>query len=131
VAESGTTDEVKIDNGLELGVVEAFQPALLMPENAERESVLPGLAYDRVYVTVLVLVDVDVVVNSGPTKVYSVDVYVGKVTYSTESVVDSSVARPVEAGGVTKIEVVFVTSDALPGGETPLIQWVLPAGSTV
>jgi hypothetical protein len=102
-----------------------------MPENAERESVLPGLAYDRVYVTVLVLVDVDVVVNSGPTKVYSVDVYVGKVTYSTESVVDSSVARPVEAGGVIKIEVVFVTRDALPGGETPLIQWVLPAGSTV
>jgi hypothetical protein len=122
VAELGTTDEVKIDDGLELGVVEAFQPALLMPRKAERESVLLGLAYDRVYVTVLVLVDVDVVVASGPTKVYSVDVYVGKVMYSTESVVNSSVARPVEADGFTKIDVVFVTSDTLPGGETPLIQ---------
>lgn len=122
MAEPGTTDEVKIDDGLELGVVEAFQPALLMPGKAERESVLPGLAYDRVYVTVLVLVDVDVVVTSGPTNVYSVDVYAGRVTYSTESVVDSSVARPVEADGVTKIEVVSVTSEAVPGGETPLIQ---------
>ena len=112
-------------------MVEAFQPALLMPGKAERESVLPGLAYERVYVTVLVLVDVDVVVTSGPTKVYSVDVYVGRVMYSTESVVDSSVARLVEADGGTKTEVVIVTSETLLGGETPLIQWVLPFGSTV
>ena len=122
MAASGTTDVLKAADGLEFDVVDAFQPALLMPEKAERDSVLPGVAYDKVYVTKFVLVDVDVVVNSGPTKVYSVDVYVGRVMYSTESVVDESVASPVDGDGVTVTDVVMVTSGTLLGGETPLIQ---------
>jgi hypothetical protein len=69
-----------------------------------------------------VLVDVEVIVVSGPTKVYSVEVYVGAVMYCTDNVVDSSVTKPVEAVGVTKTDVVFVTSETPPLGDTPLSQ---------
>lgn len=63
--EPGTSDEVTAAGCTWLAEVDAFQPALLMPGKAE----LPVLAYDRVYVTVFVLVDVDVSVTSGPANV--------------------------------------------------------------
>ena len=69
MAESGITDVLKAPDRLEFDVADAFQPALLMPEKAERLSVLPGSAYESVYVTKFVLVDVEVVVTSGPTNV--------------------------------------------------------------
>ncbi len=68
------------------------------------------------------LVEVDVIVDSGPAKVYSVDVYVGTVTLCTGRVVDSSVTEPVEGVGITCIVVVIVTSETASLGVTPLSQ---------
>jgi hypothetical protein len=74
VVDSGVTEEVKVGEALALEELVSFHPALLMPGNAERVPVLPGVVYDKVYVTVFVLVDVDVSVVSGPAKEYVVDV---------------------------------------------------------
>ena len=82
---------------------------------------LPGVAYESVYVMKFVLVDVEVIVVSGPTNVYSVEVYVGAVMDCTGR----------DDAGVTWTVVVFVTSDTPPVGDTPLSQCVLPDGSTV
>ena len=119
MADSGDTEELKADGGLEFAEADAFQPALLMPVKDERESVLPGVAYETVYVMKFVLVDVDVIVVSGPTNVYSVEVYVGAVMYCGDNVVDSSATR-LEEVGVTKTDIVFVTSETPPLGDTPL-----------
>ena len=74
VIESGAKEEVKVGEAITSEEVVSFHPALLMPGKAERVPVLPGVAYDKVYVTVFVLVDVDVSVVSGPAKEYVVDV---------------------------------------------------------
>lgn len=66
--ELGATDEVKVGATLTSEEAVEFHPALLMPGNAERVSVPAVLAYDKVYVTVFVLVEVDVSVVSGPAK---------------------------------------------------------------
>jgi hypothetical protein len=85
------------------------------------------LARTRKRVTKRVLVEVDVSVTSGLTKLKTVDVHVGTVMYAT-SVVDP---KFVLSRGWTKTDVVAVTIEAPELGETPLTHSVLPAELTV
>jgi hypothetical protein len=85
------------------------------------------LARTRKRVTKRVLVEVDVSVTSGLTKLKTVDVHVGTVMYAT-SVVDP---KFVLSRGWTKTDVVAVTIEAPELGEIPLTHSVLPAELTV
>ena len=50
VVDIGSMDEVTAAGDIGWADVDAFHPPLAMPENEDLVSVLPGLAYERVYV---------------------------------------------------------------------------------